>query len=87
MKAPTIDWAGLSPLLAIAALGAFMGLSIWQWDEGIVLISGAMRVDSLAMFYTSVADGKEGVASFREKRDPSYTSTTADMPPFYPWQD
>ena len=47
----------------------------------------AHRVDSLAMFYTSVADGKEGVASFREKRDPSYDSTTNDMPPFYPWQE
>ncbi len=47
----------------------------------------AHRVDSLAMFYTSVADGKEGVASFREKRDPRFTGTTTDMPPFYPWQE
>ena len=78
MKGPTIDWAGLSPLLAvlggalvvllvgllrsrfvretlvpllaIGALGAFLGLSIWQWDEDIDLISGAMRVDALAMY-------------------------------------
>jgi NADH-quinone oxidoreductase subunit N len=78
MKGPTIDWAGLSPLLAvfggallvlgagllrsrfvretlvpllsIASLGAFMGLSIWQWDEGIDLVSAAMRVDTLAMY-------------------------------------
>lgn len=46
----------------------------------------AHRIDSLAMFYTSVADGKEGVASFREKRAPVYTGTVDDMPPFYPWQ-
>jgi enoyl-CoA hydratase/carnithine racemase len=46
----------------------------------------AHRIDSLAMFYTSVGDGKEGVASFREKREPEFTGSTAEMPPFYPWQ-
>ena len=46
----------------------------------------AHRVDSLAMFYTARGDGKEGVASFREKRDPDFTGRTSQMPPFYPWQ-
>ena len=47
----------------------------------------AHRVDSLAMFYTSIGDGKEGVVAFREKRDPVFTSRASQMPPFYPWQD
>lgn len=45
----------------------------------------AHKVDSLAMFYTSIGDGKEGVQSFLEKRDPNFSSRASDMPPFYPW--
>ncbi|NYG60722.1 enoyl-CoA hydratase/carnithine racemase [Nocardioides daedukensis] len=45
----------------------------------------AHQVDSLSMFYTSIADGKEGVASFLEKRDPEFTSKASQMPPFFPW--
>ena len=45
----------------------------------------AHRVDSLAMFYTSIGDGKEGVAAFREKRAPAFAGRASEMPPFYPW--
>ena len=47
----------------------------------------AHRIDSLAVFWTSLADGKEGVAAFNEKRDPSYTGKASALPPFVPWQD
>jgi enoyl-CoA hydratase/carnithine racemase len=47
----------------------------------------AHLIESLGMFYTSIGDGKEGVAAFLEKRPPNFTSrTSTDMPPFYPWQ-
>jgi enoyl-CoA hydratase/carnithine racemase len=44
----------------------------------------AHRTDSLAMFYTSIADGKEGVAAFNEKRAPRFRAKASAMPPF-PW--
>lgn len=44
----------------------------------------AHRIDSLAVFYTSLEDGKEGVRSFLEKREPQFQArTSADLPPFY----
>lgn len=43
----------------------------------------AHRVESLAMFYTSIGDGAEGVAAFRDKRSPDFTRQASTMPPFY----
>ncbi|MEQ6903652.1 crotonase/enoyl-CoA hydratase family protein [Nocardioides sp. YIM 152588] len=40
--------------------------------------------DSLAMYYTSIADGKEGVAAFLEKRTPSFTGRASELPRIYP---
>jgi len=46
----------------------------------------AHRIDSLAMFYTSKGEGKEGVQAFLDKRDPNFAARVSrDMPPFYPW--
>ena len=44
----------------------------------------AHKVDSLAVFYLSQKDGKEGVEAFLEKREANFSArVSADMPPFY----
>ena len=75
-RAPTIDYAGLSPffalgggallvllvglarggwvkhatpLLSIVALGTAIGLGIWQFDDSVSLVSGAMVLDDLSI--------------------------------------
>jgi enoyl-CoA hydratase/carnithine racemase len=40
----------------------------------------AHLADSLAMFYTSVGDGKEGVAAFLEKRPPTFSGLASALP-------
>ncbi len=82
LKGPHIDWAGLSPLIALlggaaivllvgligsrwvrsqlvpaltlVALGATLGLTIWQWGERESLIAGALRIDPLTQVLTLV---------------------------------
>jgi len=42
------------PVFALVALGAALGLSIWQWDTDQAIISGALRVDTLALALTGI---------------------------------
>jgi enoyl-CoA hydratase/carnithine racemase len=43
----------------------------------------AHRADSLAMWHASTRDGKEGVAAFREKRDPDFTGRASELPDLF----
>ena len=46
----------------------------------------AHAIESLAMLHTSRDDGREGVASFNQKRAPAFSGRVSDgMPDFYPW--
>jgi enoyl-CoA hydratase/carnithine racemase len=47
----------------------------------------AHLTESLAVFYTSQADGREGVRAFNEKRTAQFTGQASQMPPFFPWYD
>lgn len=43
--------------------------------------------DSLAMYYSSIADGREGVAAFLAKRPPVFTGRASELPPVFPRGD
>jgi NADH-quinone oxidoreductase subunit N len=49
---PTKRWA---PGLAVFTLAATAGLLLWHWDDNISLVSGALRVDDLAISISLIA--------------------------------
>src|SRR6201996_8717616 len=48
----TRRWA---PGLAVITLGAAAGLLIWKWNDNLSLVSGALRVDDLAISISLIA--------------------------------
>ena len=54
-------------------------------NSGLAHPMQAHKIESLGVFYTSMADGKEGVAAFIDKRPPEFASRASQMPDFYPW--
>jgi NADH-quinone oxidoreductase subunit N len=82
MKGPVIDWAVLSPLVALTGglcivlliglfrasfvrralvpvltlvcLGVTAGLCVWQWDDGKIIVEGALAVDNFTLALTFV---------------------------------
>ncbi len=41
--------AQLVPALALVALGAALGLTIWQWNADKSIVAGALRIDDLSL--------------------------------------
>ena len=68
-------------------VGTALARQMLQRNSALASPLEAHRVDSLAMFYTSIGDGKDGVQAFLEKRPAAFKSTASAMPPFYPWWD
>jgi enoyl-CoA hydratase/carnithine racemase len=45
----------------------------------------AHKIESLAVFYASQQDGKEGVRAFFDKRTALFEAQASQMPDFYRW--
>lgn len=75
-------------MAARSAVSVAMIRQMMYRNSAFANLADAHRIESLGMFYTSMADGKEGVASFLEKRPADFqASVSGDMPPGYPWWD
>jgi NADH-quinone oxidoreductase subunit N len=94
--APAIDYAALSPVIALTVgvcvvllsavvkpvrrtaplssfltLGVTAGLLIWNWNEPVTLVSGALRLDDLAISISLIAIAAAGFAVLLSVREPA----------------
>ena len=65
---PTRRWA---PLLTMITLGATAGLLIWHWDDPRNLITGALRLDDLAISISLIAILTAAFAVLFSVREPA----------------
>jgi NADH-quinone oxidoreductase subunit N len=95
-SAPAIDYAALSPVIALTVgvcvvllsavfkpvrrtapfssfltLGVTAGLLIWNWNEPVTLVSGALRLDDLAISISLIAIAAAGFAVLLSLREPA----------------
>jgi enoyl-CoA hydratase/carnithine racemase len=68
-----------------SAVGVALTRQMMRRNSALPEPMGAHHIESLAVFYTSIHDGNEGVAAFLEKRKPQFTSKASEIPEFYPW--
>jgi NADH-quinone oxidoreductase subunit N len=94
--APHIDYAGISPLIALTVgicvvllsavfkpvqraapgltlivLAATAGLLIWQWNEPVDLVAGALRLDELAIAISLIVLAMAAATVFLSVREPA----------------
>ncbi|MET0306982.1 MAG: NADH-quinone oxidoreductase subunit N [Solirubrobacterales bacterium] len=60
-----------APLLSFLTLGVTAGLLIWNWNEPVTLVSGALRLDDLAIAISLIAIAAATFAVFLSIREPA----------------
>jgi NADH-quinone oxidoreductase subunit N len=60
-----------APFLSFLTLGVTVGLLIWNWNEPATLVSGALRLDDLAIAISLIAIAAAAFAVFLSIREPA----------------